>query len=134
MMFTARRAVLFLALTLGVGACAAATEQTAAPPPFDPAGTWDFTTQFQGTPVTGTLILRRDADGALGGSIATNLTGTLQLRSVTLEGRRAVLQAPTPDGELNMHVDFEADRITGGWELTSGASGAVTGQRRPQGG
>jgi hypothetical protein len=81
------------------------------------------------------LTIRRADDGRLAGAITTDMTGEMLLQSVTVEGRRALLRSSTPDGELFMQVDFlEDNRITGGWELSSGMSGAITGQRRRTGG
>jgi hypothetical protein len=104
------------------------------PDPFDPVGIYDFTTEVQGTPVTGALTLRRNEEGRLIGQITTDMTGEMPLHSITLEGRRAIMRATTPDGELYMQIDFlEDDRITGGWELSTGMAGSMSGQRRKDG-
>jgi hypothetical protein len=110
-----------------------ATPEPAAPAQqaFDPVGVYDFRTDVDGMAILGTLALRRDEQGQLQGTLSTDVTGGLALTSVTVEGRRALLRAPTPEGELYMQIDFAADdRITGGWELSTGPSGTVTGQRR----
>jgi hypothetical protein len=104
------------------------------PDSFDPVGIYDFSTEVQGTPITGALTLRRDEEGRLVGRISTDMTGEMPLHSIALEGRRAIMRASTPDGELYMQVDFlEDDRITGGWELSTGMAGSMTGQRRKDG-
>jgi hypothetical protein len=113
----------------------ATVQQAPAQPALDPVGVYDFSTDVQGTTLTGVLTIRRADDGRLAGAITTDMTGEMLLQSVTVEGRRALLRSSTPDGELFMQVDFlEDNRITGGWELSSGMSGAITGQRRRTGG
>jgi ABC-type transport system substrate-binding protein len=139
---------LIMVLALAAAACAAPAQQappapaptpTPTPTPaqqqaFDPVGTYDFSTQVQGMPVTGALTLRRADDGRITGVISTDMTGEMQLQSVTLEGRRAIMRSSTPDGELYMQVEFlQDDRITGGWELSTGPAGSIAGQRRRTG-
>jgi hypothetical protein len=129
------RAVLIAALVAG-SACASQQVQSPAPVQpaqvaFDPAGTWDFTTDVQGSSVRGVMVIRRNDQGALVGSITTDVTGEIPLQQITLEGRRAEARSTLPDGTLVMRMEFlEDDRLTGGWELSTGMSGAVTGQRR----
>jgi hypothetical protein len=114
---------------------APAEQQAPAPAALDPVGVYDFTTQVEGTSLAGVLTIRRTEEGRLTGSLSTDMTGEMPLQSVTMEGRRALLRASIPDGELYMQVDFlEDNRIAGGWELSTGPSGAVTGQRRRTGG
>jgi hypothetical protein len=125
------KVVLAGAMILALGACAAPMQQTQAPA-FDPAGSYDFTTQIQGSTVRGVLTLRR-TDQGLTGSIVTDVTGELLLTHVALEGRRAELRAATDEGGMIMHIDFAEDNtIVGGWQVDSGLSGSLTGQRRTQ--
>jgi hypothetical protein len=123
-------------------ACAAPVQQVpvVAPPTptpvpaaaaaFDPVGVYDFTTEVQGTTVPGVLTIRRGEQG-LAGTLATDLTGELPLQQITIEGRRGEMRASTQEGGMIMRIEFVEDRIRGGWELDSGMSGSVTGQRRP---
>jgi hypothetical protein len=97
---------------------------------FDPAGIYDFTTDVQGTQVGGTLTLSRTADGGYTGLIWSDMTGDLPVQEVLLEGRRARLRAPTPEGDLLLNVEFLEDRVAGNWELSTGLAGAVSGRRR----
>lgn len=133
------RSLSIVMLTL-LAACAAPVQQVPvvpgpepqqAAPAFDPVGVYDFTTDVQGTSIRGVLTIRRVEDG-LAGTIATDVTGEIPLQQVTVEGRRAELRASTGEGHMLMRVDFlEEGRLSGGWELSSGLSGAVTGRRRP---
>jgi hypothetical protein len=97
---------------------------------FDPAGIYDFTTDVQGTQVGGTLTLSRTADGGYTGLIWSDMTGDLPVQDVILEGRRARILAPTPEGDLLMIVEFLEDRMAGNWELSTGLAGAVSGRKR----
>jgi hypothetical protein len=125
-------------------ACAAPVQQVPVVPPptptpvpaaaaaadFDPVGVYDFTTEVQGTTVPGVLTIRR-GDQGLAGTLATDVTGELPLQQITIEGRRGEMRASTQEGGMIMRIEFVEDRIRGGWELPSGMSGSVTGQRRP---
>jgi hypothetical protein len=124
-------------------ACAAPVQQVPVVPPpaptpvpaaaaeFDPVGVYDFTTEVQGTTVPGVLTIRR-GDQGLAGTLSTDLTGELPLQQVAIEGRRGEMRASTQEGGMIMRIEFVDDgRIRGGWELVSGMSGSVIGQRRP---
>jgi hypothetical protein len=105
--------------------------QEAPAPELDPVGVYDFSTAVDGTVITGVLTLRRGEDGRVGGTVSTDVTGEVPLQSVTVEGRRIVMRSRLPDGDLYMQMDvLEDDRITGGWELSSGMSGGMSGQKR----
>lgn len=138
-----RRTVVFVAAAAAVfaGCARAAVEETRTPVPaqpaqvaFDPVGTYDFTTDVQGTSIRGVLTIRRNDQGSLVGALATDVTGEVPLQTITLEGRRAEARSNLPDGQLVMRMEFhEDDRLTGGWELSTGMSGSVAGQRRRPG-
>jgi hypothetical protein len=118
------------AALVALAACAAPMQQAA--PVFDPVGVYDFTTEVQGTIVRGVLTLRR-TDQGLTGTIATEMTGEMRLTHVAIEGRRGEMRAATDQGDMVMQIEFGEDhRIIGGWQLSSGLSGSVAGQRRVQ--
>ena len=112
-----------------ITACASAPRA----PAFDPVGTYDFSADVQGTAMAGTLQLRR-TDQGLTGSFSTPASGEISLESVTTEGRKLMLKARLPDGEVTMNLDFAADyRFTGDWSLSAGMGGSISGTRRPAG-
>jgi hypothetical protein len=118
------------AALMSLAACAAPMQQAA--PVFDPVGVYDFTTEVQGNTVRGVLTLRR-SDQGLTGTISTDMTGEIRLTHVAIEGRRGEMRAATDEGDMIMQIEFAEDyRIIGGWQLTSGLSGSVAGQRRVQ--
>jgi hypothetical protein len=127
-----RRALSF-AIAVTLAACAAPSQQVAvapAAPAFDPVGVYDFSTQADGQTVNGTLTIRRGEEGRLNAVISTPVTGDVPIENVTLEGRTMELRANVEGTGLIMMVDFVENRLTGGWQLSSGASGVMTGQRR----
>jgi hypothetical protein len=126
------RAITVLA-ALGLAACSSAVQPApAGPAPFDPVGLYDFRTEVQGITIPGTISFARGTEGQLTATVATDMTGSMVVPNVVLEGRRAELRAETSDGSMFMVVEFgEENRITGGWELSTGLSGSMAGQRRP---
>lgn len=122
---------LLMAAMVVVSACAAPMAQPApAPPPFDPVGVYDFTTQVDGSAVRGTLDLRRNAQGVLSAQITTDVTGTMTASAV-LTDRKVEMRAATEQGDLTMQFTVaEDDTIAGSWSLATGMSGTLTGARR----
>ncbi|MCI0433457.1 MAG: hypothetical protein L0271_07395 [Gemmatimonadetes bacterium] len=122
-----KHAALFLA-TLALAACASGPS---GPPPLDPVGTFDFTTTVDGNAVTGTFNIVRSGDG-FSGTISTNVTEPIGIRSVVVEGQTMTVVGDTPDGPVTLTVTFTGDTFTGGWILAD-MSGAMTGRRRAAG-
>lgn len=129
---------LVLCLAVLTGACASAQPEAAAPArevtpaapaAVDPVGIFDFTTTVEGMAVTGTLTIRRGAAGAFEGSIATNITETIPVRTVTVTGQRMNVIADTPDGPITMVLEFTGNDFSGTWEGT-GMAGTHSGKRR----
>lgn len=120
-----------LAWVLLIAAACASRPQ--GPPPFDPVGTYDFTTDFQGTALNGTITLRRNPDGTLGGTISSQAGGDVAIGSVTENGRRLDLRTSVQNQELVMSLEFsDNDRFAGGWSIGQMASGSLSGTRRAQ--
>jgi curli biogenesis system outer membrane secretion channel CsgG len=53
----------------------ATAQQAPTQPVLDPVGVYDFSTDVQGTAVTGVLTIRRADDGRLAGAVSTDMTG-----------------------------------------------------------
>lgn len=131
---------LVLCFALAAGACASAQPETVTParevtpaPPaaVDPVGVFDFATTVEGMAVTGTLTVNRSAAGAYEGSIATNITETIPVRSVTVSGQRMDVVGDTPDGPISLVLEFRGDEFSGSW-TTGAMSGTHSGKRRPR--
>lgn len=128
-----------VAIVMLTSACAGAPEPEAPAPParevtppapaaVDPVGVFDFTTTVEGMAVAGTITVTKTAAG-YGGSIATNVTETIPVRSVVVEGQKATVVADTPDGPINFTMEFKGDEFTGTWTLGA-MSGVHSGKRR----
>lgn len=117
-----------LALCLLAGACASAQVTPDAPAGPDPVGVYDFTTVFDGTAVSGTVTITR-ATGGYGGTIATDATESVPIRSVSVEGSRLTVLADSPDAPVTFIMNLDGDAFTGTWSY-AGMSGAHTGRRR----
>jgi len=120
-----RRSAVAALFTLVLAACAS---RPSGPPPLNPVGTFDFTTTVEGTAVTGTITIVRNGD-AYSGSVGTNVTETIGIRSVVVEGQTMTVVGDTPDGPVTMTVTFTGDTFTGAWTL-AGMGGEMTGKRR----
>jgi hypothetical protein len=107
-------------------ACASAPAQ---PRAVDPVGMFDFSTSMDGTPVTGTLEIRKDSNGAYAGSLATNVAETIPVTAVTITGQQVTITATAPDSPVSITLTFTGDAFTGNWSY-AGMTGQITGKRR----
>lgn len=119
---------LTFALCLLTGACASAKVTPDAPAALDPVGVYDFTTTVDGTVVSGTITITQGTSG-YGGSLETNATETIPVRSVTVEGRKLTVLANSPDGPVTFIMTLDGDEFAGTWSY-AGMSGSHTGKRR----
>ena len=117
-----------LALCLLAGACASAQVTPDAPAAMDPVGAYDFTTTVEGTVVSGTITITQGTNG-YGGSISTDATETIPVRSVAVEGQKLTVLADSPDGPVTFTMTMDGDAFVGTWSY-AGMSGAHTGKRR----
>lgn len=102
------------------------------PPPaaVDPVGVFDFTTTVEGMgAVNGTITITKNPAGGYGGTIGTNVTETITIRTVTVDGQKVNVVADTPDGPITFTMEFTGNDFTGTWTL-GGMSGVHTGKRR----
>lgn len=118
--------LLAVVLLLWAAACASAPQ---GPPPFNPAGVFDFQTTVDGGPVTGSVEITGQPD-AYTGTLRTSATPDLPIAGVAVAGNVLVVTADTPDGVLTLRMTFAGDDFTGRWEL-AGDGGTLTGRRRP---
>jgi hypothetical protein len=124
------------ALCLAVGvvlAAGCASTPAPAPPPaapaFDPVGAFDFATSVEGQTIAGVIRISRTDSGGLTGSVFTEVTGELPLPTVAVEGTTVRLSGNTPDGPVQMNLQFNGPEFSGNWTL-GGMAGAMNGRRR----
>ncbi|MBR9988288.1 MAG: hypothetical protein KFH98_00965 [Gemmatimonadetes bacterium] len=118
-----------LALCFIAGACASAQVTPVAPAALNPVGVYDFTTTIEGTAVAGTITITQGASGYTG-TIATNVSPSLPIRSVAVDDRKVTVAADSPDGPVTIIMELAGDEFTGTWSY-AGMSGPHTGKRRP---
>jgi len=114
--------------------CAGAIDPAAAPVPaaaalFEPVGLYDFTTSVQGQTIAGVIQIRRTEAGTLTGTISTELTGSMALPRVTLEGTRITMSGDTPNGPVTVNMQVQGQEFSGSWQVP-GMEGPLSGRRR----
>jgi hypothetical protein len=114
-----------LAMIMLVAACATGQARSTA---VDPVGAFDFTTTVDGSPVTGTITITRSG-AEYGGSVSTNVTESMPITAVTVEGQTVQVTGSTPDGPATLSMTFTGDTFTGTWSY-AGMEGSLTGRRR----
>ena len=135
---TFARSALLVAIVI---ACASSPNQATEPAPsaaaapapaaaaFDPVGTFTFAADVDGTTRGGTLEIRRNQQGSLGGTLHSD-EGSIPIDAVAVEGRTMRVSFVLPDGpQVVFLLQFEGDNYTGSWSA-EGMSGALTGARR----
>lgn len=98
---------------------------------FNPAGTWNFTADNQGQPITGTMVLTKAGDGTLGGEINSEI-GTVTLTSLMADGRKLTAAGVLPNGGPEIVFAFhfvDADTFSGSFSV-EGTTGSISGTRR----
>ncbi len=147
------RPISFLAAAFVLAACATApkaepnaTPQPAAQPQamttqssaattapagaFDPVGSYTFSVNTQGNTIGGTMNLRKDAEGKIGGEMTSD-QGSLAFTWVTVEGRRISAGGVLDNGpELTFIFDFVGDEFSGTLSAQGQQVGTVSGARR----
>jgi hypothetical protein len=119
---------LFVLALVASASCAGASRSEVAPQPLNPVGTWDFTADFEGQEIAGTLEIT-GSPGAFAGSVQTDIGPDAPLSSVTIEGQIVTLIAETPDGPAVLELTVEGDTFGGTWALGA-AGGTLRGTRR----
>lgn len=114
-----------LAVLVLAAACASGQGRSSQ---VDPVGAFDFTTTVEGTPVTGTITITRNGS-EYGGSVSTNVTESMPISTVMVEGQSVQVTGSTPDGPVTISMTFTGETFTGNWSY-AGMTGSLTGRRR----
>lgn len=117
---------LALTLLLALAACAPAQPSPAAAPAptpapaasatVDPVGRYRYTSSAHGTPIEGTITIA-GAPGAYTAVMTTGISPDLDIREVTVAGRRVTLATQLPQGRALIEMEVDGDRIDGRWAL-----------------
>ena len=97
------------------------------PPPFDPVGTFTFTTLVDGLPVSGSLTIT-EGDEGYEGVITSDVGPPIPITSVTVDGQKGTMQALGPGGPLVIEFTATEDGLTGTWTMGM-QSGELTARR-----
>lgn len=95
---------------------------------MSPVGTYDFSTTAQGQSIAGVIVIT-GAPGAYGGSMATQATPELPIRTVAVRGDSVFITLDTPEGEAAVDLKLVGADITGVWSY-AGMSGVLSGRKR----
>ena len=117
-----------LAVGCVVMACAPRAEMAAseaapapqAPPPpaaVDPVGTYNFSTIFQGGPLTGRIVIRGEPGRYTGMLTPASGPGPVTIYSLSVEGQTMTLFGDADGDDLIVTMTFTGDSYTGTWAL-----------------
>jgi hypothetical protein len=102
--------------------------EAVAEPTIDPVGAFDFSTDVEGQPVTGTITIS-GATGGYSGSLSSDMGGGT-LRSIAVEGMELSFISYMPDATVYVVLVFEDQAsFSGEWDA-EGTFGYISGTRR----
>jgi hypothetical protein len=126
-----RSAPLLLAAAVLAG-CAHRAAEPPAPAPLEPAGTYSFSSTYQGEPITGAMVIRQTETGFTGVVEAETGPPPVPVYAVTVEGNTMTVFGDTGGDDLIITVQFDGERFTGSWVV--GFEGAdISGTKLPDG-
>lgn len=119
-----RRRLTTLPIALLLAGCASAPQ---GPPPFDPAGTYDYSASLEGMVIAGTMTIE-GADGAYGGQMLSDVAPPIPINSVVVEGQAITIEASGPQGPLTIQITASGASVEGTWTM-GGMSGSFSGTK-----
>jgi hypothetical protein len=97
------------------------------PPTLDPVGVYDYATELEGQPLSGTFTIT-GSPGAYGGSISSDM-GIIPLRDIEVDGLELSFVGDLPDVTVFFTLSFEGDSFNGQWDA-GGMVGSMSGTKR----
>ncbi len=115
-----------------VAAAASAPAPAPAPGPpaaeaLQPVGTYSFSTEFGGNPITGTLVIT-NTGGTWGGRLTSDAIPEIPVTAVSVEGQTMKVTVETPNGSVVITMTFTGRDYTGSYDL-GGITAVVTGKK-----
>ena len=103
-------------------AVAACATGPSGPPPFDPAGTYDFTADLAGEDLTGIMIIEATGDGYTG-ELSTPMIPIppIPINSVEVVDRTVTIEAEGPEGPLLIELVVTETSLEGTWAMGEGS-------------
>ncbi len=123
-----KRHAALLCLPILLAACSGAPAEPPAPPPLNPAGTYDIAIEAEGMSMAGTLTIEGSPDAGYSGYISTDMGGA-DITNVTVEGQTVTFEVNIPEAQILFEVVFDGDAFSGGFDGTMGA-GTISGKKR----
>jgi hypothetical protein len=118
------RALLPLLVLVVVAACAS---RPSGPPPLDPVGTYEFSTDIDGQPFGGTMEIT-GTPGAYSGWIRGEGLPPIAITSVAVQGRTMRIAASADGTPVAIDLEFNGAQFTGNWSAGE-MGGVLTGRK-----
>lgn len=113
-----------------VAGCGARTPEP--PAPLEPAGTYAFTSTYEGQAIAGTMVIRRTDTGYSGVVEAESGPPPVPVYAVSVDGSTMTVFGDTGGDDLIITLEFAGDQFTGSWVV--GFQGAeISGRKLPAG-
>ncbi len=114
---TSRHLTTILAATT-LAACASGPS---GPPPYDPAGTFEFTAVVEGQSITGTMTIEADAEGYTGILRAASVPmPPAPISAVEVVDQTVTIHADGPEGPLIIALTVTETGLEGTWAMGEG--------------
>ena len=97
------------------------------PPTLDPVGVYDYATELEGQPLSGTFTITGEP-GAYTGSISSDM-GIIPLRNIEVDGLDLSFVGDLPDVTVFFTMTFEGNSFKGEWDA-GGMIGSMSGTKR----
>ena len=118
-----------LTATLATTTLAACASGPSGPPPYEPAGTYEFTAMANGQTITGTMTIEEAKDGYTGILRAVSVPmPPAPISSVEVVNQLMTIQADGPEGPLFIELAITDTGLEGTWSMGEG-SGSFTAAR-----
>ena len=100
----------------GLIAASACATTPAGPPPFDPAGSYEYTAYLEGQPLSGTMTIEEVEEG-YEGTVLSAAFPPIPITSVTVEGQAGTIEAVGPGGPLFVEFTVVDGVMQGMWTM-----------------
>jgi hypothetical protein len=112
--------------------CAARTAEPPAPAALEPAGTYAFSSTYEGQPITGTMVIRQTESGYTGVVEAKTGPPPVPVYAVTVEGNTMTVFGDVGGDDLIVTLEFTGQQFAGSW-VVGFEGGDISGSKLPDG-
>ncbi len=102
---------------------------TVAAQDLDAAGIYNYSTDVDGTVVSGQLVIEGEA-GSYSGKLTSDMFPSIPISSITVEDSTIIIEAEAPDGmgNLRIQLDMDGTSFSGSWSA-GGMGGSLNGTK-----